>query len=90
MCRRTFGKTWGLKPKVLYWIYTVIVRLIFTYVATVWWPRVKLKTRQAELGKLQRMACLGIIGALRTTPTTATEVPFGLPHYTCRWKRRPR
>jgi hypothetical protein len=21
-CRVTFGKTWGLKPKVLYWIYT--------------------------------------------------------------------
>jgi hypothetical protein len=22
-CRGTFGKTWGPKPKVVYWIYTV-------------------------------------------------------------------
>jgi hypothetical protein len=26
-CRDTFGKTWGLKPKVVYWIYTAVVRL---------------------------------------------------------------
>jgi hypothetical protein len=25
-CRGTFGKTWGLKPKVVYWIYTAVVR----------------------------------------------------------------
>jgi hypothetical protein len=30
-CRDTFGKTWGLKPKVMYWIYTAVVRLMFTY-----------------------------------------------------------
>jgi hypothetical protein len=28
-CRGTFGKTWGLKPKVIYWIYTVVVRPIY-------------------------------------------------------------
>jgi hypothetical protein len=45
-CRGTFGKTWGLKPKVVFWIYTVVVRPIVTYAATirVWWPRLKLKT----------------------------------------------
>jgi hypothetical protein len=40
-CRGTFGKTWGLKPKVIYWIYTMVVRPIVTYAVTVWWPRVK-------------------------------------------------
>jgi hypothetical protein len=44
----------------IHWIYTTVVRPIVTYVATIWWPRVKLKTCQAELNKLQRMACLGI------------------------------
>jgi hypothetical protein len=37
-CRGTFGKTWGLKPKVVYWIYTAVVRPIVTYAATIWWP----------------------------------------------------
>jgi hypothetical protein len=46
-CRGTFGKTWGLKPKVLYWIYTAVVRLIAIYAATIRWPRVKLKASQA-------------------------------------------
>jgi hypothetical protein len=34
-CRGTFGKTWGLKPKVVYWIYTGVVRPITTYAATI-------------------------------------------------------
>jgi hypothetical protein len=37
-------------------------------------PRVKLKTSQAELCKLQRMACLGITGTMRRAPTAAMEV----------------
>jgi hypothetical protein len=69
----------GLKPKVLYWIYTAVVRPIDTYSATVWWPRVKFKTSQAELSKLQRVACLGITGAIKTTPTAAMEVLLGPP-----------
>jgi hypothetical protein len=50
--RGTFEKSWGLKLKVIYWIYSEVVRPIVTYTATVWWPRVKLKTSQAELSKL--------------------------------------
>jgi hypothetical protein len=64
---------------VVCWIYTAVIRLIFTYAATVWWPRVKLKTSQAELSKLQRMVCLGITGAMRPAPTAAMEVLLGLP-----------
>jgi hypothetical protein len=30
-CKGTFGKTWGLKPKVLHWIYIMIIRSILTY-----------------------------------------------------------
>jgi hypothetical protein len=61
------------------------------YAATMWWPRVKLKRSQAEISKLQRMACLGITEEIRTAPTAAMEVLLGLPPtYTCRWKWRPR
>jgi hypothetical protein len=63
---------------VVCWIYTVVVRPIVTYAATVWWPRIKYGTSRAELSKLQRMACLGITGAM-TAPIAAIEVLLGLP-----------
>jgi hypothetical protein len=59
---------------VVYWIYTAVVIPIITYTA-----RVKLKTSQAQLSKLQKMACLGITGEMRTAPTAAMEVLLGLP-----------
>jgi hypothetical protein len=74
---------------VVYWIYTAVVRTIITYAATIWWPRVKLKKSQGEVGKLQMMVCLGITGAMRTAPTAAMEVLLGLPHCICRWRGRP-
>jgi hypothetical protein len=40
---------------------------------------VKLKTSQAEISKLQGMACLGITGAMRTAQIAAIEVLLGLP-----------
>jgi hypothetical protein len=40
-CRR--GKTWGLSPKVVAWLYTSVVRPIFSYASLVWWKRVELK-----------------------------------------------
>jgi hypothetical protein len=46
-CRSTVWKTWELKPKMVYWIYTEVVRPIVTYAATIWWPRIKFKTSQA-------------------------------------------
>jgi hypothetical protein len=57
-----FKQIWGLKLRVVYWIYTAAVRPIVTYLTTVWWPGVKLKSSKAELSK--RMACLGSTGAL--------------------------
>jgi hypothetical protein len=63
----------------MYWIYTVAIRPIVTYAATVWWSKVKFKTSKVELSKLQRMACLRITGAMKTAPTAAVEVLIGLP-----------
>jgi hypothetical protein len=70
---------------VIYWIYTVVVRSIVIYAATVWWHGVKFRPGRAELSKLQRLACLGITGAMRTAPTSAIEVLLKLSHCTCVW-----
>jgi hypothetical protein len=35
---------------------------------------VKLKNAQKRLSRLQRMTCLGILGGMRSTPTSALEV----------------
>jgi membrane-bound metal-dependent hydrolase YbcI (DUF457 family) len=82
-CTGTFWRMSGMKPKMVQWIYTVIVRPIITYAATVWWPAVKFRTSRAELSKLQRMGSLGITGTTTTAPTAAIEVLLGLPHCTC-------
>jgi hypothetical protein len=78
-CKGTFRKTWGLKPWVIHWMYTMVVRPIITYAAMIWWPRLKYTTSKAKLSKLQRLAYLGITGAMRTATTDTIEVPLGLP-----------
>lgn len=32
----TFDKTWGLKPRVLHWIYNRLIRPILSYGSKVW------------------------------------------------------
>lgn len=44
-----------------------------------WWPRVICKISRMKLGKLQRLACPDIIGAMKTAPTAEKEVLLGLP-----------
>lgn len=78
-CRRAFGCTWGLQPGILHWMYTAIVRPIITYGAIVWWPRSTKASTRTQLDRVQRLACLGITGAMRTAPTRAIEVLTGLP-----------
>jgi hypothetical protein len=75
----TFGKIWGLKPKVVYWIYTMVIRPMLSYGFTIWWSRVTYKVNRLELGRLQRLACLAITEAMRMAPTAAMEVLLGLP-----------
>jgi hypothetical protein len=71
-CRGTFGKPWGLQPKVMYWIYH---RGCKNHRHLCW---VKLRTSRVELSRLQRMVCLGTTGAMRAVPRAATEIlPLG-------------
>jgi hypothetical protein len=67
-----------LKPKVMCWIYTMVVRPMLTYAATVWCPRFNFKASKVELSKLQKMACFGIIVIMKTAPTAAIAVLIGL------------
>jgi hypothetical protein len=76
-CKGTSGKTWALKPRVLHWIYTMVIRLILTYGSMVWWPTVRFNVNRMELNKLQRLACLAITGATRMIPTAAVVVLLG-------------
>ena len=49
-----------------------------SYAAVVWWTRVDYSTVDKQLEHVQRIACLYITGAIRTTPTSALEVITGL------------
>jgi hypothetical protein len=61
-CKGTFGKNWGPTPRVVHWIYTMVIRPVLIYSPMVWWPRVRHNVSRAELGKLQRLACLAVQG----------------------------
>lgn len=77
-CRRMLGKNWGLQPKIMFWMYTAIVRPIITYASVIWWCKVEQKTVRDRLGSLQRLACLCITGAMSSTPTRALEIILDL------------
>jgi ribonuclease HI len=78
-CRSTFGKKWGLKPAVLYWMYRAIVRPILIYGCMVWAPRSELRVVQKKINQIQRLACLSITGVMTSTPTAALEILLSLP-----------
>jgi len=69
------GKKWGLRPNMVHWLYTRVIRPSILHGALVWWPKAMQKTTKTKLGRIQRMACLAITGAMKLTPTTAMETP---------------
>jgi hypothetical protein len=79
VARRSFGKKWGIKPDMLYWLYNMVVKPIITYAALVWWPKTLQSTAMRKLGKVQRLACLSITGSIKSTPTAAMEALIDLP-----------
>jgi len=50
-CRDTFGESWGMKPRVVYWMYTMAIRFVLTYSSMVWSPRVRYNVSRMELSK---------------------------------------
>ncbi|GAB0091188.1 hypothetical protein DMENIID0001_060010 [Sergentomyia squamirostris] len=57
-------------------MYKAIVSPVISYAAVVWWQRAEVKTAARALQRLQRTACLAVLGAMRTTPTAAMEKTF--------------
>jgi hypothetical protein len=78
-CRRAYGVMWGLKPRVVHWLYVSVIRPSFTFAALVRWPGCQMASAKKKLSKIQRLACLGITGAMRTTPANAVEAIICLP-----------
>jgi len=74
-CRRAFGVTWGLTP----WLYISLIRPSITFTSLVWWPGSQTASAKKGLSRIQRLACLGITGAIRITLTGAMEALTGLP-----------
>jgi len=73
-CRKIAGKSWGTLPRKIRWMYFMVVRPILTYGAIAWGDRARISTTKVKLHKLQRMACVCMTGAIRTSPTAALEV----------------
>ena len=72
-CRKLFGLSWGLKPKYIYWMYSMLIIPYLMYGCAVWWQRGEVSVVRNQLNHLQRMCCLGVTGAMTTTPTAALE-----------------
>lgn len=54
ICRREVGRTYGLNPKILLWLYTVVVRPASTYGAIVCWTRIQVQTVTKKLASVQK------------------------------------
>jgi len=76
--RRTCGKKWDLRPNMVHWLYTSVIRPPILHGALVWWPKAMQKITKTQLGRIQRMACLAFTGAMKSTPTAAMEILLNL------------
>ena len=70
---KNIGIQVGLKPKYMLWLFNMIIKPVLTYGSLVWWPKTEQTTIKNKLNRLQRLACLSISGAFKTTPTLAME-----------------
>ena len=67
-----------LSAKIVYWLYTMVIRPMLSYIAVIWWPHVTHITAEKQLEHVQRLVCQLITAAMRTTPTAALELIIGL------------
>ena len=73
-CRQIVGKTWGIKPSLLKWICTAMIRPIMYYACVSWAGGLNKMYLAMKLAKVQRFACLMTSSAFLGTPTGALEI----------------
>ena len=79
ICRNSFGRNWGLPSKAILWIYEAVVRPMLGHGCVVWWPRVDIDRARRELNEIQRLVCICVTGAMKTTATAALETLVAIP-----------
>ena len=73
-CKQIVGKTCGIKPFMMKWIYTAMIRPIMLYACVSWAGGLNKKYRVRKLTKVQKFAFLMISSAFPGTPTNALEI----------------
>ena len=73
--------TWGLKPRVVHWLYVAIIRPSDTFASLVRWPGCQTTSAKRKLSRVQRLACLWITGVMDPTPTNSVEALICLSHW---------
>ena len=77
-CRGAYDTTWGVRAKVVHWLYISIIRPSIASVSLVWCPSCQTASAKKRLSRVQRLACLGITGAMRTASTSSMVALTGL------------
>jgi hypothetical protein len=62
----------------VHWLYTRVIKPSIFHGDLVWWSKVMQITTKIQLGRIQRMACLAIMGAMKLTPIAAMEMLLNL------------
>ena len=73
-CRQIVGKAWGIKPSMMKWIYTAMIRPIMSYACVSWTGGLNKKYLGRKLTNVQRLACLMISSGFPGTPTGTLEI----------------
>ena len=69
---------WGLRNKVVHWLYISIIQPSITFASLVWWPDCQTAGAKKTLSKIP-LTCLRITGVICATPTGALEALTDLP-----------
>ena len=77
--KRCVGYRWGLTPKILLFLYNMVVKPALAYGCLVWHTGLRFGKAHNALSRVQRIALLGVTGALPSTPTSALQALVGIP-----------
>jgi hypothetical protein len=78
MVKAMAGTVWGPSNRMMKWCWSGIVRPGFTYGSIAFAQAMELEHNKKVVRKLNRLACLSVIGVRRGTPTAALEIMLGI------------